>query len=414
VIRHVDRRLDDAVGRMVALHRFRLVATERAVALERRACAEWFAAELRDIGFTADARDAPGLPIAVGHDRGARGSSVLFCGHYATPPADPWDEHQRDDDISRDQSTQLMAFVEACRAWKAVARQLPTPVSVLIEGDQQPGLVRLTSLLRMYTAELRADIGLAPSTRTGRGAVPTISRMLRGLCREEFTIFADGDQPATQRPVADPEESLARILSDLHDPSGRVAIPGFYVGVDTADVGVAEGGCGLGDVETIAPGPTCEIDRVAGSSIDGEPRTASSHSASARLSFHLVCDQDPDAVRCAFRNFARVRLSPGSRIQFRSGASVRPVRFSTSGPAFRKAQDALSTEWGRPAVFVCGDAVPAVHALSEALSMEVIVIAFPERLDRHRSRREIALANFRAGIHAWARILGALACQAPR
>jgi hypothetical protein len=122
----------------------------------------------------------------------------------------------------------------------------------------------------------------------------------------------------------------------------------------------------------------------------------------------LVCGQDPDVVRRAFRDFARAHVPPGSRIELASGTSIAAVRFDTSRPAYREAQQALIAEWGQ-AVFGCGDAAPAIHALREALGTEVIVASFPERLDSRRGPGETAgLANYRMAIHAWARILDAL------
>jgi acetylornithine deacetylase/succinyl-diaminopimelate desuccinylase-like protein len=423
---------------MVALRRFRSAAVERAIPAGERACAEWFVEELRDIGFSASVRDTPGQPITLGHDRASRGPSVLFCGHYETLTglwrgkrgngAGPSTAHHLRWS-STDQSVQLMAFIEACRAWKAVAGQLPMPVSVLIEGEGRSGSTRLTSFMRMYADELKADIGLAPGIRIWCCAVPAINSMLRGVCCEEFTISPDPDQPARRRRdgiAADPSRILANILSDLHDPSGRVAIPGFYAGVETShdvrgcasgttdppsvDVPVPEGDPGDVHVEAPPVWATCEIDSFSGSRTIRGQRFATSPRAWARLAFHLVYDQNPDAVRRAFRDFALARIPPGSRIEFTSGISVPPVSFTTSHPGFRKVLQALTAEWGSEAVFTSGDAALAVHALCEALGMAVIVTSFPERPDGCAGPRGPSeLANYQAGIRSWVRILGALA-----
>ena len=248
VMQYVDSRLDAAVERMITLCRLCSVATEGAEAAEQRARAEMFVEELRGIGFSAGVRDTPGPPIVVGHDRRSRGPSVLFCGHYDAWPARRYVTRRKGEatqsastvaanPYNADQSTQLMAFVEACRAWKAVTGQLPTPVSVLVVGERRSGSVRLTSILRMYADELNADIGIAPAARISCYAVPTINSMLRGLCCEEFTIVAaDRDQLARPRSgaSADPTRILARIIGDLQDQFGCVAIPGFYDGVDAS------------------------------------------------------------------------------------------------------------------------------------------------------------------------------------
>ena len=417
---------------MMAMRRFRPVVTERAGTAEHRVCAEWFVEELRGIGFSASVRDTPGRPIAVGHDRGSPGPSILFCGHYETRPSCLLGEdlghaiHQCGDD----QLTQLMAFVEACRAWKAVAGQLPTAVSVLVEGEGLSEEAALRSFLRMYADELEADIGFAPAARIWCCAVPAINSMLRGVCCEEFTIAVDSDQltGAGRGAAADPTRILARILSDLHDPSGRVAIPNFYAGINAplpSPAGRPSGApSGTGDPQhaqrSIVPetereeevmwvGPACEIDSVSGSrTVAGRPVT--SPRAFAKLSFHLVCDQDPDVVSRAFCEFARARVPPGSRIEFASGGSTSPIRFTASSPAFRKVRQALTVEWGREAVFACGDAAPAIHALHEALGMEVVVTSFPKRQDGCRNPQEASeLANYRSGVRSWVRILDALA-----
>jgi acetylornithine deacetylase/succinyl-diaminopimelate desuccinylase-like protein len=425
-MQYVDSRLDAAVERMITLCRLCSVATEGAEAAEQRARAEMFVEELRGIGFSAGVRDTPGPPIVVGHDRRSRGPSVLFCGHYDAWPARLLRDERKGEatqsastvaanPYNAGQSTQLMAFLEACRAWKAVAGQLPTPVSVLVVGERRSGSVRLTSILRMYADELNANIGIAPAARISCYAVPTINSMLRGLCCEGFTIVAaDRDQLARPRSgaSADPSRILARIIGDLQDQSGCVAIPGFYDGVDASlrpPLAPPGGEHGAGLVETIPVWPTCEIDSVSGSRNDGGRRRVFSPRAFARLSFHLVCDQDPDVIRLAFRDFARARVPSDCQIEFFPGSSIHPVRFAISHPAFGKAQDALTTEWGRQAVYTCGDAAPAIYALREALGMEVIVTSFPNDNCFRGSPREIPeLASYRLGIHSWACILDAL------
>ncbi len=220
-MQYVDNGLDTAVERIVALDRLCSVATIGAVAAVQRV----FAEELRGIGFSASVRDTPGPPIVVGHDRGSQGPSVLFCGHYGEWPARLLDEKHTANACNADLSTQLMAFVEACRAWKAVAGQIPTPVSVLVVGERRSDSVRLKSILHMYADELTADIGLAPAARISCSAVPMINSMLRGLCCEEFTIAAaDRDQLGEPHIWgADPTRILSdRVHPGILDPSRAV------------------------------------------------------------------------------------------------------------------------------------------------------------------------------------------------
>jgi acetylornithine deacetylase/succinyl-diaminopimelate desuccinylase-like protein len=261
----------------------------------------------------------------------------------------------------------------------------------------------------MYADELNADIGLAPAQRISCCAVPTINSMLRGLCREEFTIVAaDRDQLASLSGGADPARILAEIIGDLQDSSGRVAIPGFY---DDIDALLWPPPDPRNDVVGELPvWPTCEIESMHGNRHNGGQCPVLVQRAVARVSFHLVCDQDPDVIRAAFRDFARTRVSPDCRIEFAPGSAIRPVRFAVSHPAFGKVRDALTIEWGHPAVFVCGNAAPGIYALREALGMEIIVMSFVVQNGSSRGPHEVPeLADYRLGIRSWARILDALA-----
>ena len=149
VLATIDADLDAALERLYATLRLKSISTDPAYAAETRACAEWHAADLREIGFDASVRDTKGHPMVVGHDRATPGKSVLFYGHYDVQPVDPlelWENDPFDPKIvtrpngskmlvgrgTADDKGQLMTFVEACRAWKKVTGALPVPVTILL------------------------------------------------------------------------------------------------------------------------------------------------------------------------------------------------------------------------------------------------------------------------------------------
>ena len=89
---HIDANLDAALERLFALLRIKSISTDPAYAGECRACADWHVGgSARASASTASARDTPGHPIVVGHDRSAPGPSALFYGHYDVQPVDPLD-----------------------------------------------------------------------------------------------------------------------------------------------------------------------------------------------------------------------------------------------------------------------------------------------------------------------------------
>ncbi|HMR33610.1 MAG TPA: M20/M25/M40 family metallo-hydrolase [Geminicoccaceae bacterium] len=453
VLARIEADADAALDRLLTLLRIRSISTDPAYAGECRACAEWHAADLRGIGFEASVRDTPGHPIVVAHDRSATGPSALFYGHYDVQPVDPLELWEHDPfapfietraDGTRairgrgasDDKGQVMTFVEACRAWKAVTGKLPIPVSLVLEGEEESGGVNLPPFLQAHADELRADIGLICDTSMWDEATPAITTMLRGLCGEEVVIHAadrDLHSGFYGSAAANPNRILARILSDLHDADGRVTLPGFYDGVpelpealraqwetlgfDAAaflgavGLSIPAGERGRTALEMVWSRPTCEINGMGGGYQGAGFKTVIPSVASAKVSFRLVFDQDPHAIRDAFRAFVRARVPADCRVEFHEHGAGQAIRFPIEAAAFGKAREALGEEWGKPAVFIGGGgSIPVTHELKKALGMDVILAGFALEDDRiHSPNEKYDLESFRRGIRSWARILDALA-----
>ena len=453
VLAHVDANLEPALERLLALLRIKSISTDPAYAKECRACAEWHAKDMAAIGFDAAVRDTPGHPMVVAHDRTARGGSALFYGHYDVQPVDPLDLWDHDPfeptfatlpDGTRiikgrgasDDKGQVMVFIEACRAWKAVAGSLPIPLTVLLEGEEELGGVNLPPFLRQNAAELKADIGLICDTNMWDARTPAIQTMLRGLCGEEVFIHAanrDLHSGFYGSAAANPNRVLARILADLHDENGRVTLAGFYDGVPElpeplrkdwdslgfdpkvflGEVGlsVPAGEKGRSALEMIWSRPTAEINGMGGGYQGEGFKTVIPAVASAKVSFRLVFDQDPHQIRAAFREHVKARLPPDCQAEFREHGSGTAIRFPVDAPAFAKARKALTAEWGMPAVFIGGGgSIPVTSELKKALGMDVILAGFALEDDRiHSPNEKYNVTSFQRGMRSWVRILDELA-----
>ncbi len=452
VLAHIDANMDAALERLFAVIRIKSISTDPAYKADCQANAEWHVADLKAIGFDAAVRPTPGHPMVVAHDRSAPGKSALFYGHYDVQPVDPlelWDRDPFEPSIqtmadgtkvitgrgSADDKGQLMTFIEACRAWKAVTGKLPIPVSILLEGEEESGGVNLPGFLNDNADELRADIGLICDTNMWDAKTPAITTMLRGLCGEEVIIHAadrDLHSGFYGSAAANPNRVLARILADLHDDTGRVALDGFYDGVPELDaalraqwetlgftaeaflgavgLSIPAGEKGYSALEQTWSRPTAEINGMGGGYQGEGFKTVIPSIASAKVSFRLVFDQDPHKVRAAFRQHVMNRLPADCRAEFIEHGSGQAIRFPTDDPAFLKAREALSQEWPKPAVFIGGGgSIPVTHQLKQSLGMDVILAGFGLEDDRiHSPNEKYNLVSFQKGIHSWARILDAL------
>ncbi|MGM0585433.1 MAG: dipeptidase [Pseudomonadota bacterium] len=458
VLDRLDQEMEPALDRLFSLLRYPSISTDPAHAADCAAAAEWLTDELAAIGFASETRDTSGRPMVVAHGDaltapGASGPSLLFYGHYDVQPVDPlelWDHNPfepRIEDLgggrrvirargAADDKGQLMTFVEACRAWKAVTGTLPANVSILLEGEEESGSPSLVPFLEANRKELGRDLALICDTGMWNRETPAITTMLRGLLGEEIVIRgADRDLHSGfyGGAAANPIRALARILGDLHDESGRVTLPGFYDGVHElspeieaqwrgldfsaerflGEVGLRlpAGEAGRDALHQVWARPTCEFNGIAGGYAGEGFKTVIPAQASAKVSCRLVGDQDPEAIREALRAHVRARLPGDCDVEFHPHGGARAVTMNTGAPEFEAARQALSEEWPNPAAFIgCGGSIPVAGHFQSILGMESLMVGFGLEDDRlHSPNEKYDLGSFRGGARSWARILAALA-----
>ncbi|MEO1458493.1 MAG: M20/M25/M40 family metallo-hydrolase [Pseudomonadota bacterium] len=452
---HLDADRDAALERLFALLRIRSISTDPAFRDDCRAAADWLVSDLEAMGFAAKAHATPGHPIVLATDHDSDGPHVLFYGHYDVQPVDPLDLWEGDpfepallsrDDGSRffrargssDDKGQVMTFLEACRAWKAVAGRLPCKVTVLIEGEEESGGANLPGFLDAHAEALKAEIALVCDTGMWDAATPAITTMLRGLVGEEITVHAasrDLHSGFYGGAAANPITLLARALGQMHDAAGRVQIPGFYDGVPEVPQSVLaqwaqlsfQAEAFLGEIGLSRPAgetahscleqtwsrPTAEVNGIWGGYTGAGFKTVIPAEAHAKVSFRLVGDQDPDAIRANFRAFLAEQMPPDVRLSFAEHGGSRAISMPVDAEPFARARTALTEEWGRDAAFIgCGGSIPVVGLFKRQLGMDSLLVGFGLEDDRiHSPNEKYELASFQRGARSWARILEALAAR---
>lgn len=450
VLTQIDTNMPAAIDRLFDFLRIPSISTDPAFDGDVDAAAEWLVTALQDIGIEAQKRTTSGHPMVVAHTDGP-GPHLLFYGHYDVQPVDPLDLWERDpfDPVledtdagqvirargSSDDKGQLMTFVEACRAWKDVHGDLPCKITFLFEGEEESGSPSLVPFLQENADELRCDIALICDTGLFESAVPAITTMLRGLLAEDFTITGpsrDLHSGMYGGLAMNPIRVLSKILAGLHDDTGAVTLPGFYDDVPELPDAIRAQWQGLnfnhqkylGDVGLTSPAgeqdrtpleqiwsrPTCDVNGIWGGYTGDGFKTVLPSEASAKLSFRLTGQQDPDKIRDSFRSYLESHLPDGFSVSYRSDKGSAASQMSIEDPAFEKARQALSDEWPRPAAYVgCGGSIPIAGFFKDLLGMDSMLIGFGRDDDQiHSPNEKYNVESFHKGTRSWARILSKL------
>jgi acetylornithine deacetylase/succinyl-diaminopimelate desuccinylase-like protein len=454
VLAKIDSDLDASLDRLFEWLRVKSISTDPAYAEECRKAAEWLAADLAGLGIDAGLRETKGHPVVLGHSTGGGSRPhVLFYGHYDVQPVDPlelWETPPFEPRLitlpdgrkaisargACDDKGQVMTFVEACRAWKAVTGSLPVDVTFLVEGAEEDGSKFLPEFVEANKEELKADVVLVCDTGMWDRGTPAITSSLRGMVYEEVTVrCADRDLHsglfggAAQNPI----HVLSKIIADIHDTNGRITIKDFYDGVPEipsqvlaqwkglnlreeeflGTVGLKKS-AGESDrmlIEQIQSRPTCDVNGIIGGYTGEGTKTVIAAEARCKVSFRLVGDQNPEAIAANFQAFVRERIPSDCSVEFLHHKGSRAIALPFDMPQLTAAKGALAEEWGRePVTIGSGGSIPIVGNFKSTLGLDTLLVGFGLDDDRvHSPNEKYDLTSFHKGIRSWARILAALA-----
>lgn len=457
-----------AVNRLVEWLRIPSVSTDPAYKGDVRRAAEWAAAQLTELGFSAELVEV-GKPAGSGHPivlatitpaESYVGPHVLFYGHYDVQPCDPldlWESPPFEPVIKPaegkggpgerivargavDDKGQVMMFIEACRAWKAASGHATggAKFTVLLEGEEECGSASLGGFVDAYKKQLKeADVCLISDTGMLGRQQPAITYGVRGLAYTEITLHAanqDLHSGLWGGRCPNPLTELAKVLGQLHDSKRRVTVPGFYEDVrpltkqeranwaklkfsqrdalkkiglpPAADIGEV----GYTAMEREWGRPTAEINGMWGGYIGAGAKTVIPAKASAKVSFRLVADQDPKKITKLFFSWLKDRTPPGCRWELVDHHGGFGVTVPTESPILAAAARAIKQATGKlPALIKSGGSIPVAGMLKDKLALDTIFMGFGLDDDRvHSPNEKFELDCFRMGQRSHAMFIAEL------
>ena len=437
-IDYLEENNDHFLQELIELVRIPSISIEPEHYQDMQKAANWLADKLRLMGIEhVEILPTAGHPVVYGDwlHGGPSTPTVLIYGHYDVQfpqpledwKSDPFEPVIRDENlIARGVSDMKGQMLAALNAVEAILKteNLPMNLKFLLEGEEEIGSKHLNDFLVQHRNKLACDFSLT----TDAGGMPdpdtpSICYSLRGGVGFIVNLFGpshdihSGEFGGT---IQNPIHVMARLIAGLHDENGHVTLPGFYDRVrkldnkeraelarlpfDEAYMLKHSGAPALwGEPEftplerTVAR-PTAEILHF----VAGAPKSAIPARATARFSFRLVPDQDPEEIQQAFRNYVETHLPPTVTCKLELTGANPGLILDRHSPELQAMADALEAAFGNPSILQRGGGgIGAVGMFKQTLGVNSILTGFSLPDDNfHGPNEKLHLPTWKKGMTA--------------
>ncbi len=429
------------------------VSTDPSYGADMARGAAFLAEQMRLSGLENVAiRPTAGHPVVMGDwlhapDR----PTILIYGHYDVQPPDPaekwlsppFEPELRDGRLygrgASDDKGPVIVALSAIAAFLRSEAALPVNVKLLIEGEEEIGSAHLDAFVAEHAMELAADFVLSADGATWRVDLPTVAVARRGICALELTLTGAAKDLHSGRhggSVVNPLQVLSRLLADLHDDKGAVAVEGFYqsVRLPSAEerralqevpfdesaylqsLGLEQGAgeAGWTMLERNWLRPTLELNGLWGGYSGPGSKTVIPSEAHAKITCRLVPDQEPSVILdCIERHLHRHCPKGVSLTITREPGGALPVAVPPDHPGLRLAMQVLEETYGRPTLPVrMGATIPIGGIFKHRLGLDTIFFSFATSdEDYHAPNEFFRLERLKDGVGARIRYLSLLVQQ---
>ena len=405
-----------------------------------RQASQWLVNRFEKLGLETETIETDGHPIVYAQSPPVPGKPVaLVYGHYDVQPPDPLDEWTtppfeptiRDGKVfargATDDKGQMLTHVNSVAAWLTACKELPLQVKLLIEGEEEVGSEHLETFLANNQEKLACDCVVISDTSQFAPGIPAITYGLRGIAYYEIHLTGpsqDLHSGVFGGAVANPAIELSKMLAQLIDEQGRIQVPGMYDDVVELSSAEREEFAGLPfdeakfkaqlDVDALAgeEGYTTIERRWARPSFDvhgltsgyqgqGE-KTVLPAKASAKISFRLVPNQDPEKITAGLRQRLDELLPAGIKLDLTVYHNAPGVLMPLESPYLQAAADAIETGFGtRPVMIREGGSIPIVNSFAQQLKADVLLLGWGQNDDNlHSPNEKFSLEDYHRGTRA--------------
>lgn len=362
--------------------------------------------------------------------------TILVYGHYDVQPATPYELWEtppfepsiRDGKIyargACDDKGQMFMHVKAFEAM-VQSNTLACNVKFMIEGEEEVGSPNLGPFCIANRDRLKADVVLISDTSMLANDIPSIDIGLRGLSYVEVEVTGpnrDLHSGVYGGAVANPVNTLCRMIASLHDADNRITVEGFYDNVlETPatdreamgrtpfdleefkkDLGIDEvwGEKGFSTMERTGIRPTLDVNGIWGGYTGEGAKTVLPSRAFAKISMRLVPNQTGDEITEKFQRHFEKIAPKGVKVKVAPHHGGNPVLTPTDSIEYKAAARAMETTFGKtPIPTRGGGSIPIVALFEKELGLKSVLFGFGLDSDAlHSPNEHYGLFNFYKGI----------------
>lgn len=402
-----------------------------------RRCASWVSDYLKNVNFKSEICETGGHPAVLAEYHVSDSvPTILIYGHYDVQPVDPinlWKTSPFEPIEeggyliargSTDDKGQMFAHLKAVEAYMKTVGKLPVNLKFLIEGEEEAGADNLTGFIKKNKDRLIADVVLVSDGSQYGPDMPAINFGLRGIAFVEVKLTGpdrDLHSGSFGGAVANPINTLCKMIGSLHDESGRVTIKGFYDNVYEPTKWEREqfaklpfskdeyqtstgapklwGEKGYSPLEQNWIRPTLDCNGITGGYQGEGSKTIIPSWASAKITMRLVPNMKPSEICDKFEAHFRKICPDTVKLEVIKHGGATPVQVSTEGPWLAAAAKAIKTGFGKEPYFTKeGGSIPVVETFKTVLGIDTLLIGFGQQNDNaHSPNERFSIRDFHRG-----------------
>ena len=367
--------------------------------------------------------------------------TVLIYGHYDVQPVDPielWDSDPFEPIIKKtdihpegaifargscDDKGQMYMHLKAIEVLNNTGG-VPCNIKFMIEGEEEIGSDNLEIFVKENKEKLKSDIILVSDTGMIDKKTPSITTGLRGLAYLEVELTGPNRDLHSGHyggSVANPINSLAKMISSLHDENNKVTIPGFYDKVieysdeerekdkipfsleefkNSLEIDEVHGEDSFNTLERRSIRPCLDVNGIWGGYTDEGSKTVIPSKAFAKISMRLVSNQNWKEISKLFTEHMKNITPAGMKIKISEHHGGEPYITSTDSKAYRAASQAYLSVFNKePYALKDGGSIPIIAQFEKELGVKTILMGFGLDSDAiHSPNEHFGLSNFYNGI----------------